>query len=85
MLAVTEAARVYLKDALMQSHAPEDTAVRIVTKGDGLATKIDTLHQGDSIVEDDGRLLLLMDSGLSQRLSERTLDIQPDAHKLLLI
>ena len=85
MLAVTEAARVYLKDALIQSHAPEDKAVRIVAKGDGLATKIDTLHQGDSIVEDQGRLLLVLDPGVSDRLSERTLDVQPEAHKLLLI
>lgn len=85
MLNVTEAARVYLKDALDQSHAPDGTAVRIVAKGDTLATKIDTLHEGDSIVEDDGRLLLLVDPGLSERLSDNTLDVEPDAHKLLLI
>lgn len=84
MLDVTDAARVYLKEALEQSHAPADTAVRIVAKGDSLSTKIDTLHEGDSIVEDHGRLLLVIDPGLSQRLSERTLDVEPDAHKLLL-
>lgn len=84
MLDVTEAARVYLKETLDQSHAPDDAAVRIVAKGDRLATKIDTLHEGDLIVEDQGRLLLVIDPTLSERLSERTLDVEPDAHKLLL-
>ena len=85
MLNVTDAACAYLKDALDQSHAPEGTAVRIVAKGDTLATKIDTLHEGDSIVEDEGRVVLVMDPGLSERLAYSTLDVEPEAHTLLLL
>ena len=84
MLFVTDAARVFLKDALEQSHAPDGTAVRIVSRGDALTTKIDTLHEGDEIVEDEGRVLLVVEPGLSDRLSDLTLDVEPSAHKLLL-
>ena len=83
MLSVTQAACSYLKDVLDQSHAPDGSAVRIVTMGNALATTIDTLHEGDSIVERDGRRLLLLDPGVSERLSERTLDVEPDARALL--
>jgi hypothetical protein len=69
---------------LEHSHAPDGTAVRIVAKDEGLRTTIDTLHEGDSIVEDHGRLLLVLDPTLSERLSERTLDVEPEARTLLL-
>lgn len=84
MLSVTPSACVFLRDMLDHSHAPDGTAVRIVAQHDGLRTTIDTMHAGDSIVEDRGRLLLLLDPSLSKRLSERTLDVEPDAHALLL-
>lgn len=84
MLNVTDAACGYLKDMLEHSHAPDGTAVRIVAHPNGLGTKIDTMHEGDSIVERDGRLLLLVDPPMSERLSERTLDVEPEAHTLLL-
>jgi hypothetical protein len=84
MLSVTNAACDYLKNALEQSHAPDGAAVRIVPKGNALTTTIDTMHEGDSIVERDGRLLLLLDSGMSDSLSERTLDVEPEERTLLL-
>jgi hypothetical protein len=84
MLSVTNAACTYLRNRLDESHAPDGTAVRIIAKDNGLSTTIDTLHEGDSIVEDHGRLLLLLDPKLSDRLSERTLDVEPEARTLLL-
>jgi hypothetical protein len=83
MLSVTNAACSYLKNVLDHSHAPDGSAVRIVAKGNALATTIDTLHEGDSIVEYDGRRVLLLDPGVSERLAECTLDAEPDARTLL--
>jgi Fe-S cluster assembly iron-binding protein IscA len=84
MLTVTDTACVYLREMLDRSQAPDNAAVRIVAKGNELKTTIDSARDGDSIVEHQGRQVLVLDEGLSARLSERTLDVEPEARSLLL-
>lgn len=41
-------------------------------------------HAGDSLVEDHGSIVLLLDSGMSNRLFERMLDVEAKGEALLL-
>ena len=86
MLNVTKAASDYLNDRLMQSQAPADSAVRIVTRdeGAGLATTIDHERSGDQHFDCEGRTVLVLDPQVATMLSEQTLDVEADTQRLVL-
>ena len=84
MLFVTQAAYRFLGDMIDKSDQPQGTAVRIVARGERLGTAFDTPQAGDATVEDQGRVVLLLDASISDRLAERILDVEPEGESLLL-
>jgi hypothetical protein len=85
MLNVTPSACTLLRDLLERKRVSTGKAVRIVVKGSGLGTTIDALHDGDAVVRDHDRPLLLMDPRMAERLADCTLDVEPDSRALLLV
>lgn len=75
---VSEAAAIFLKEAIVQSDAPNDAAVRLAPRSD----KPDTLEisyreqpeDGDDVVEESG-LRVFVAPEVSEVLSDRTLDV----------
>ena len=86
MLNVTKAASEYLNAMLVQAKAPTETAVRIVPKSDGggLATTIDHERDGDQHFDCEGRTVLLLDADIANALADQTLDLEPEARRLVI-
>jgi hypothetical protein len=82
MLRVTERAASELSDILAASRAQSDQAVRLVPdESGGIAMTIDRPSQGDSVVPDEARPLLILDRALAARLGDVVLDLtQPNGH-----
>ena len=78
MLQVSEAAAIFLKEAIVQSDAPNDAAVRLeprVDRPDTLGISFrDEPEAGDDIVEESG-LRVFVAPEVSEALSDRTLDV----------
>ena len=54
----------------------DDIAVRVSIRNRRLKTRADKLQPGDSVIEHQGRAVLLMDKSASRRLRNRTLDVR---------
>jgi hypothetical protein len=79
MLTVTEAAGVYLTQILDQANAANDTAVRFVAEENTLTPYLDNARPGDATFDHDGRTVLVLDEGISQALTNKTLDVEDAA------
>lgn len=76
MFTVTDDARAYLAGIIDANNLPDDQAVRLVIKDEGVALAADTEKAGDTSIEHDGRTVLLVDESLNERLGEMTLKTQ---------
>ena len=76
MLTVTDAASAHLAQMLKQHDAPEDTAVRLVYEGQGVALRRDRERAGDATFQHEGRTVLLLDAQISELLAKDTLDLE---------
>jgi Fe-S cluster assembly iron-binding protein IscA len=87
MLNITEAAGEYLTAVLERANAPEYTAIRIRLEDGGLSPALDLARPGDETFDHNGRLVLLLDGGACDYLSDSTLDVDetPDGPKLLIL
>jgi len=82
MLTVTDAAKTHLAQILDEHKLPADVAVRFVVEGQGITLKQDNKRPGDATFQHEGRTVLLLDSKVSELLTEDTLDV--DGAKLTL-
>jgi Fe-S cluster assembly iron-binding protein IscA len=76
MLTVTDAAGAHLAQLLDDHGLAEDVAVRFVVEEQGIAMRQDNQRPGDATFEHEGRTVLVMDSQVSELLTEDTLDIE---------
>ncbi|MFQ5915534.1 MAG: hypothetical protein ACE5JS_20380 [Nitrospinota bacterium] len=75
MLNLTEAAGAHLANLLGEAEAPEDVAMRIVVQQNRLSLTLDKERPGDDTLAHEGRAVLVLDPGVSELLTERTLDV----------
>jgi hypothetical protein len=75
MFTVSEAAGAMLAQLLTSQKAPEDTAIRLVSEGAGIAMVPDTKGEGDTALDHEGRTILLLDDQMSALLTEVALDV----------
>jgi len=87
MFIVTEAAGGYLTAVLDNANASEETAIRLVLEGNTLTPQLDNSRPGDDTFDYEGRLVLMLDSQVSQVLDDSTLDIEAteEGPKLILL
>ena len=87
MFIVTEAAGGYLTAVLDNANASEETAIRFVLEGNTLAPKLDNARPGDETFDHEGRMVLMLDTQVSQVLNDSTLDIEAtdEGPKLILL
>lgn len=83
MLTVTDAAGAHLAEIIKHEGFPEDTAIRFVHEGQGLAMRPDTERSGDASYNHEGRTVLLLDAEVAELLSGNTLDMEGSKLTLL--
>jgi hypothetical protein len=76
MLTVTETAGEYLTTLLDGANAPEETAIRLVLDGNTLTPKLDNARPGDATFDHEGRMVLVLDTQVTQVLAESMLDVR---------
>ena len=74
MLTITSAAYSRLHDML--STQPAEIAARLSRKDDRTRVRRDKRRPGDKVVKHEGRVLLLMNKSMSQRLQDKVLDVR---------
>ena len=74
MLTVTSAAYSRLHDLL--STQPAEIAARLSRKDNRIRVRRDKKRPGDKVVKHEGRVVLLMDKSMSQRLQDKVLDVR---------
>ena len=84
MLTLTDAAALHLTELLTTAEAPEDVAVRFVRSGQGLAMQMDNERPGDDTFAHEGRTVLLLETEVSEALTDRTLDVEDSVEGLRL-
>jgi len=84
---MTEAAGEYLTTVLDNTDASEEAAIRFVLEGNTLMPKLDHAHPGDATFDHGGRMVLMLDTQVSQILTNSTLDAQAtdEGSKLILL
>jgi Fe-S cluster assembly iron-binding protein IscA len=85
MLTVTEGAKDKLKETLLANTDDRDAGLRLKMQPSGqLGLVLDKESPGDSVVEDEGLKLLLMEHQVAELLQDATLGVQnaPDGPKL---
>lgn len=75
MIGLTERATQGLKEILSANHTPKDRAVKIVPgESGGLALVIDRPREGDAVVKEEERPLLIVDASITGRFDDVVLD-----------
>ncbi|TAK33328.1 MAG: adhesin [Chloroflexota bacterium] len=75
MITLTESAVDALREILDTSQAPADQGIRLVMQGPGqLGLAIDGPHDGDQVVESEGRTVFLVDQSLASALDGAVVD-----------
>jgi hypothetical protein len=87
MFTMTEAAGSYLTTVLDNANASEEAAIRFVLEGNTLAPRLDHAHPGDATFDHAGRRVLVLDTQVSELLTDSTLDVQAtdEGPKLILL
>ncbi|HEY8477959.1 MAG TPA: iron-sulfur cluster biosynthesis family protein [Chloroflexota bacterium] len=90
MINVTEKAKDELHDMLQQAGVQDaEIGIRLTaTQGEGgqvqLALVLDESHEGDQVVEHEGRKVLLVDQFIAEQIDGATLDVAetPEGNRL---
>lgn len=75
MLNVTEAARKYLVEKLVELHAPEGVAMRVVANGASLSLSLGPIQDGDRTISHYGKPILAIAQSVLEASDNRTLDV----------
>jgi Fe-S cluster assembly iron-binding protein IscA len=84
MLTMTDAAGAHLIDLLGEAEAPEDVAIRFVVESEELTLRLDKEQPGDEALSHEGKTVLLIDEGVSEMLTGKTLDVESSEEGLKL-
>ena len=78
MLNVTDAAGAQLKEMIDEATSDDDTetAVRFTRDPRGLVMNLDKPKEGDTKIEHDGRVVVLLEQDVSQALQDKTLGVK---------
>jgi len=76
MLQVSDDAGALLARYLENGTASPNAAIRFVLDRGGFALEFDSPHPGDAKFRHDGRVVLLLDRGLSDSLTNNTLHVK---------
>ncbi len=87
MFVMTEAAAGQLTRMLEEAGAPEGTAIRIQSEGQGLKPRLDKPRPDDQVFDHEGKRVLLLDPGVSRMLEACLLDVEQTAQgpKLVIV
>ena len=85
MFVMTEAAGARLRDLLDKEDCPNETAIRLVKDGKGIAMRLDEERSGDTEFRHEGRTVLYVDDEVVQLLAGNRLDIDRDTERLALV
>jgi len=78
MVRVTEQAATALQELLADNEAPPEAGVRLTPDGKGsMGMVVDAPHEGDEVILRDETPVLILDSALSERLTDMVVDVQP--------
>ena len=83
MFVVTDNAAKKLKAALEERDTSEDACLRLGEAADGLKMVIDQQRPGDTAIQYDDKVLLVMDPATAGRLEGRTMDFNADTEQLV--
>lgn len=76
MLTVTDSAGEYIAQMLVEAHASDDTAIRLVFGGGALKSTMDNVRPGDMTFTYDDKTVLVLDAQIAEALTDATLDLQ---------
>ena len=76
MLTVTEAAKAHLAQLLTETDTSDETAIRFVSEENQLVPTLDYAAPGDTTFAHDGKIVLLLDTGVATVLANSTLDVR---------
>ena len=79
MVQVTERAAGALETLLTDGDAPHEAGVRIVADAESYSMTVDTVRDGDEVVQRHERPVLLADGEVAQALTGHTIDFQTGA------
>ena len=79
MVHVTERARETFKNKLEQLTDRPGVMLRIGRTDSGLGVFSDTPNDDDQVIEHEGRAVLLIDHEISEKLADRTIDVDERA------
>jgi hypothetical protein len=87
MFMMTETAGEYLTAVLDNANVPDETAIRLVLEGGTLTPQLDNARPGDEKFDHAGRMVLILDTQVSQVLDNSTLDVEAtdEGPKLILL
>src|SRR5262245_33402737 len=87
MFMMTETAGEYLTAVLDNANVPDETAIRLVLEGGTLTPQLDNARLGDEKFDHAGRMVLILDTQVSQVLDNSTLDVEAtdEGPKLILL
>jgi len=76
MLTLTDAASEHLAKLLDESDVPDEAAVRLVVREEGVALAADQPKPEDTTFEHNGKTILVLDEQVAEALNDRTLDVE---------
>jgi len=79
MLTLTPQASEHLANLLNESDAPDEAAVRLVVREQGLALATDEPKPEDTTFDHDGKTVLVLDQQVAEALADRTIDVEDSA------
>ena len=87
MFMMTETAGEYLTAVLDNANVSEETAIRLVLEGNTLTPRLDNARPGDEKFDYAGRIVLMLDTQVSQVLDDSALDVEAtdEGPKLVLL
>ena len=87
MITVSPAAKELLTRLLEEKNTPQSEAARLIFNQDNLTVEIDGPRSGDTAIDHEGRVILLLDEEAADILSDNTLDVMdtPEGPKLAFI
>ena len=78
-LVISKPARAALKELLKMTRRKPNQVIRLVSDSEGDGLVLGKKNEDDQVVRHDGLTILVVDPILSEKLSDRTLDVRPSS------
>jgi hypothetical protein len=84
MFQVTASAAETLKAALAEKQQTDESCFRLGFAGHDVRIALDQPRPGDSAIQHEGQVVLVLDSATSESLADRELDVDDNSSQLVL-